>query len=194
MALAYSLGVVALVSTALLRLRRGALAQHLRHAAIWIVIVAVLALAYAFAGDLQGVSRRLALAFSAGDPVRTAERELVIPQDESGGYSVVARVDGHRVVFLVDTGASETVLSPDDARRLGVAVDALSYDYAAETANGVGYGAPYAAGALEVGPIRMQDFAMTINQAPMSRSLLGLSFLDRLKSFEVRDRKLILRW
>jgi aspartyl protease family protein len=98
------------------------------------------------------------------------------------------------VRFIVDTGATGVVLSPDDARRIGVDMAGLRYTEVAETANGIGYGAPLTADRLEVGPIAMSDFKMSVNQAPMSASLLGMSFLRRLESFRVEDHKLVLRW
>jgi aspartyl protease family protein len=176
------------------RLTRGALPQHLRHVAIWLAIVAVLALGFAYRDLLAEVPRRLQLAFGAGAPIATAERELVIPQNDEGAYVVVGKVNGQKVLFVVDTGATDTVLSPRDARRLGMPVDQLTYDGESETANGTGHSAPITADSLEVGPIRLQRFAMAVNQAPMSASLLGLSFLDRLESYEFRGRKLVLHW
>ena len=110
------------------------------------------------------------------------------------GFELVGKVNGQRVRFLVDTGATDTVLSPDDARRIGIDVDQLHFVQAAETANGKGYGAAYAAKRLEVGPIAFDNFALVVNRAPMSSSLLGLSFLNRLESFQVRDGQLVLRW
>jgi aspartyl protease family protein len=191
---AYAAGVVVLVSTGLFRLGPGGFAQHLRHVATWLAIVAVLALAFAYRDVFSGAGQRLRLAFSAGDPVTTGDHELVIPQDDHGAFVVVGKVNGQRVRFVVDTGATDTVLSPDDARRLGAPVGSLRYADAAETANGVGYSAPYTARRLEVGPIAFDDFRVAINQAPMSSSLLGMSFLRRLRSFEHRDGQLILRW
>jgi aspartyl protease family protein len=191
---AYSGGIVVLIAAGLFRSRRGLGARHLRYAAIWALIIAGLALGFAYRAELAGVPRRLALAFSDGAPVVTAEHELVVPQDAGGGFLVIGKVNGQRVRFLVDTGASDTVLSPDDAKRLGVDLDGLKFTAAAETANGEAYGAPYEAARLEVGPIAFDKVPMIVNRAPMSNSLLGLSFLDRLESFQVKDRKLILRW
>ena len=191
---AYAAGLLVLVSAGLFRSGRAMRPQHLRHAAIWALVISGLALGFAYRDELAGVPQHLRLAFSAGDPVVTGEHELVVPQAEDGGFVVVGRVNGERVRFLVDTGASDTVLSPADARRLGLDVDSLSYAHAAETANGLGYGAAVVVDRLEVGPIARADFKVMVNQAPMSSSLLGLSFLNRLESFQVRDRKLILRW
>ena len=191
---AYLAGFALLVAAGLWRARSLRPVRLLRHAAIWVAIVAVLALGYAYREEIQGVPQRIAIAFGTGRPVATSPHELVISQDAEGAFQVVGRVNGQPVRFMVDTGASETVLAPQDAQRLGVDVASLSFDEQSETANGKGYGAPYLASSLEVGPIRLTNFKTEINKAPMSNSLLGLSFLKRLDSYEFRGRKLYLKW
>lgn len=191
---AYLCGFLVLLSAGAVRLTRDRAIQHLRHAAIWAVIVAVAALVFAYRGELAGVPRRLQLAFSNGDPVAMGEHELAIPRSDGGHYLVVGLVNGERVRFLIDTGASDTVLSPADAQRLGISPGSLRFDRLAETANGTGYGAAWTADRLEVGGIRLTDFPVTVNQAPMSTSLLGMSFLNRLEAFEFRGGQLILKW
>ena len=190
----YLMGLVLLVTAGLFRSGRIVRPEHLRYAAIWAAIVGLLALGFAYRDELSEAPQRLRLAFSAGDPVATKPGELVIPRDESGHYVVVARVNGQRVRFLVDTGATDTVLSPDDAQRIGLPLADLRYLRAVETANGEGYAAPFVADRFEVGPIVLSDFAVAVNQAPMSISLLGMSFLSRLDSFHFEGRNLVLRW
>ena len=191
---AWAVMLILLVSTGLFRLGRGAFSRSLGYIAIWAAAIGVLAVGYAYRDDLAGVPQRLRLAFGAGYPIATAEHEVVVPQDERGAFVLNARVNGQPVRFIVDTGATDTVLSPEAARRLGVDVDKLDFKESAETANGMGYGAPFVAQRLDVGPIAFANFPMVVNQASMSSSLLGLSFLNRLESFEIRDRKLILKW
>ena len=191
---AYAAGLVVLISAGVFRAGRGRSPERLKHAAIWLAIIAAVALGFAYRDELRGVPQHLRLAFSDGEPVAVGDHQLVIPQDGDGGFEVIGRVNGQRVRFLVDTGSTDTVLSLDDARRLGIDPAGLRFDEEAETANGKGYGAPYRARRLQVGPIALDDFKMSVNQAPMRRSLLGLSFLRRLDSFEVRGRSLILRW
>lgn len=192
--LVYQVGVVVLISTALLRGLRGSIGQHLKYVAVWSAIVAVLALGYAYRAEVMGVPQRLKLAFNVGTPVEIGERTLVVPQGEGGHYLVDGLVNGHRVRFMVDTGATETVLSPDDARRIGVPVESLNYGYEVDTANGKGYSAAYDANSLTIGPIALEGFRVMINKAPMGGSLLGMSFLKRLDAFEFRDRQMILKW
>ena len=191
---AYYAGFAVLVAAGAWRLRSFGPTQILRHAGIWAAIVAVLALGFAYRAEISAIPQRLSLAFNTGRPVVVGPHELAISQDDQGGFEVVGKVNGQPVRFMVDTGATDTVLTPQDARRLGVDTAALRFDQQAETANGKGLGAAYVAQSLEVGPIRLANFKMSINQAPMSRSLLGLSFLNRLDSFAVRGRTLYLKW
>lgn len=184
---------VALVSAGVFRAGRIRWAEKARHLAIWAGIVGVLVLGLAYRDEVADVGRRVRGEFSSTYPVATGAHELVVSQDENGGFFIIGQVNGQPVRFLVDTGASDTVLSPADARRLGVDAAALRFDRPAETANGVGYGAAFTAESLAVGSIRFADFSMLVNQSPMTSSLLGMSFLRRLESFQVRGRKLYLK-
>ena len=187
-------GLVAVVSTGILTAGRFRWAEKARHAAIWVGVVALLFLGVAYRGELEGVAQRVRSEFAPAYPVATGAHELVVTQDDGGGFFVMGQINGQPVRFLIDTGASDTVLSPADARRLGVDLAALHFDHVAETANGPGYSAPFTAASLAVGPIKFADVPMAINQSPMSNSLLGMTFLRRLDSFEVRGSKLVLKW
>jgi aspartyl protease family protein len=186
------IGWMVLVSVNILAPGRINWGEKTRHAAIWVGIVAVFVLGLAYRDELVGIGQRVRGEFTSSYPVATGARELVVNQDQDGGFYVMGQVNGQLVRFLVDTGASDTVLSPADARRIGVDTAALQFDHAAETANGVGYGAPFTADSLAVGAIRFTGVPLLINQAPMRSSLLGMSFLKRLESFHVEGRKLYL--
>lgn len=190
----YRAGFLLLVCAAMFRAGAAVRPQHLRHLVFWALFAAALALGFAYRDELAGVREHLQLAFSTGEPVATGAHELVVPRAEDGSFVVVGEVNGQRVRFLVDTGASDTVLSPDDARRIGVDIDHLRFVPAGETANGVGYGAAWVAPRLAVGPIALRNFPVLVNKAAMSSSLLGRTFLDRLQSFRVEGDKLVLRW
>jgi aspartyl protease family protein len=192
--LVYLLGFLVLLSTGVFRASRSNLKDHLKHAAIWVAVISVAAVAFAYRDVFEGAAQRLRIAFSDGTPVPAGPHELVIPQDADGAFVVIALVNGQRVRFMVDTGATATVLSPEDARRAGIDPSGLHYDSLSETANGTGSGARTTVRTLAVGPIMFDNFEVTVNQAPMSGSLLGVSFLDRLQSFHVEGHKLILKW
>ncbi len=188
-------GAAAVVfSGALLRATRREAFRGVGFAALWLVIAAVLGMGYLYRAELAEAPQRLLMALNVGAPVTTGERELRVAKNAGGAFIIIGEVNGQRVPFMVDTGASHTVLSPADAQRIGVPIETLNYDQTAETANGLGYGAVWTADRLAIGPIVRKDFAMDVNKAPMSGSLLGMSFLDTLESYEVRDGVLILRW
>ncbi|MBV9512360.1 MAG: TIGR02281 family clan AA aspartic protease [Caulobacteraceae bacterium] len=191
--ISYQLGFVALVALGLLS-RPMRLGQALRYIAIWGAVVAVVGLGYVYRGALMDAALRLRSALVPAYVQPSAAHELVLSQDDGGGYSVMGAVNGQPVRFAVDTGASDIVLSPADATRLGIDLSRLDFSGRFATANGVGQGASYIAETLDVGPIQLRNVPMAIDRAPMGSSLLGMAFLRRLESFEVRDGRLYLRW
>ena len=167
--------------------------QGLRNAGIWVGIIAVLVIGVTYRAELADGAQRLRMALSFSYPVATNPHELVITQSGDGSFYVMGKVNGQLVRFVVDTGASETVLSPADAKRLGIDISGLVFDQVSETANGEGHGANYTADSLAIGNIGFMNMPMTINQAQMSSSLLGMTFLRKLESFQVKGDRLYLR-
>jgi aspartyl protease family protein len=186
-------GFFALVSSRVLIVGHIQWSQKARHAAIWVGVIAVLVLGFAYQDELLGVGQRVRAEFSSSYGVATSAHELVVAEGPAGGFFVMGQVNGQPVRFLVDTGSSDTVLSPADAQRVGVNMASLNFEHMAETANGTGYGALFTADNLTVGPIKLDSMPMVVNQAPMSFSLLGMTFLRRLDSFRVRGRRLYLK-
>lgn len=119
--------------------------------------------------------------------------EVRFPISAGGRIMVEAKVDGVPVHFLVDTGASDVVLSPRDAECIGFDHAKLRFDQAYRTASGTISGAPVTLGQIAVGPIHMKNVKATVNGRAMDTSLLGMSFLSRLSGFSVTDGTLILR-
>ena len=187
--------ILAIVSAGLARTPRGHWGRMAKYAAGWVAIFAVGLGIYAFRDSFEGVGERLRAEFSGSYPVAgRGEHELEVAESDGGGFLVTGKVNGQPVTFIVDTGSTDTVLSPADAQRLGIDTGTLNYGRQAETANGVGLSAPYTAERLEVGAIRIDDMPMEVNQTRLSASLLGMSFLQRLKSYQVRGHRLYLTW
>ena len=188
------LGVIlTVVASSVLFLRRIPLGETLRNIAIWAVICGVLLVGYAYRDDFSGLGRRLGGELMPSRPMATAGGEVELRAGAGGHFLVTAEVNGQPVDFLVDTGASDIVLAPDDAARLGYPPDSLSFTRQYATANGFGRGAPVRLDSLTVGPIAFYDVPASVNEAPMGESLLGMTFLRRLHSYEVRGDRLILR-
>src|SRR5579859_2988469 len=186
-------GVLALVSSGLVSARRFNLAATARIALGWAAIFIVAITAYALRDDVVRLALKVGQALIPAHAMSDGPRGLVIGRGDDGAFEVIGEVNGAPVRFVVDTGSTDIVLSPADAERAGVRSSAGAFDLPSQTANGVGYGAPATAESLSVGPIRLTDVPVSINKAPMGVSLLGMSFLRRLDSFEVRDDRLYLR-
>jgi aspartyl protease family protein len=132
--------------------------------------------------------------------IEVADGAVSIRADRSGHYVVEAMVavgrndgDGEPIRFLIDTGASDVVLSPRDAERLGFNVNALDYTRTYRTANGMVKGAPVRLNQISIGPLSLGEVRASVNGAPMRRSLLGMSFLSRLSGYEVSRERMVLR-
>ena len=123
--------------------------------------------------------------------VAAGPRTVVITRAANGNFDVEGSIDGRRLDFIVDTGASAVTLNSDAAARLGLHPAERDYTVALNTANGVVRGAAVRLDMVEVGDIMVRDVAAVIVPVAALRSnLLGLSFLSRLHHFDYRDGKL----
>ncbi|OCX66500.1 aspartyl protease [Thioclava sp. SK-1] len=114
------------------------------------------------------------------------------PLGPDGHFYLSARVNGVPIRFVVDTGATNIVLSQDDARRAGIDPDALAYVGRANTANGTVRTAPIRLQTLDLGPIHDTQVRATVNGGQMNGSLLGMDYLTRFARVELTRGKLVL--
>jgi aspartyl protease family protein len=120
-------------------------------------------------------------------------RTVTIPRDARGHFQVDARVDGRRMGFMVDTGASTIALTGNDAKRLGIHPSASEFTVQVRTANGTVRAAPVNLSTVEVGGLVVRDVrALVVPDSALSENLLGLSFLTKLRRFEYASGKLVL--
>jgi aspartyl protease family protein len=123
----------------------------------------------------------------------TNSRSIVVHPDARGHFQVDARVDGRRMEFMVDTGASVIALNVSAAARLGLHPAQREYIAEVKTANGIVRAAPARLGIVEVGNLAVRDVAaLVLPDEALSENLLGLSFLSRLRRFEYSNGKLVL--
>jgi aspartyl protease family protein len=124
--------------------------------------------------------------------VSNNSRSLVIKAGNGGHFEVEARVDGRRIAFLVDTGASQIALRESDAARLGIHPTPRDYKVKIHTANGIGRAALVQLRMVEVGNIVVRDLpALVSPDEALGVNLLGMSFLSRVRWTHERG-KLIL--
>lgn len=160
---------------------------------IWVMIGLVLVVGYTLKDDFAAIGSRLMGALVPSMAVETGAGEITLNRRSDGHFHVSATVNGERVQFLVDTGASVVTLTRDDAERAGLNPDTLSYSQRFDTANGITFGAPVRIDRLDIGGIAITDVRAAVMERGLGTSLLGMSFLDRLSSFSVEGDTLTLR-
>ncbi|NOE33093.1 MULTISPECIES: TIGR02281 family clan AA aspartic protease [unclassified Ruegeria] len=126
-------------------------------------------------------------------PQMTVSGETIeVPRAYDGHYYLPVLVNGEPINFLVDTGASQIVLSAQDAERAGINPDQLNYFGRALTANGEVRTAPIRLETLTVGPITDQNVSAWVNEGELHKSLLGMDYLHRFSNIQFADGRMIL--
>ena len=135
-------------------------------------------------------SRQTAHAQTIG---HAASRSLSIPRDFRGHFLTEGRIDGQRIGFMVDTGASVVALNETSAARFGLRPSRGDYSATVTTANGTIKAARTRIAMVEIGELVVRDVdAMVLPDAALSENLLGLSFLSKLKRFEYANGQMVL--
>jgi aspartyl protease family protein len=162
-------------------------------ATVWAALFIALTGVYAYRFEASEIVGRIAGGLLPSEPQVERGGEVVINRRLSGEFAIAGRVNNARVTFLFDTGASAVVLTAEDARRAGVETSRLVFDVPVATANGAAMAAETRLEQIAVGPIVMRNVpAMVARRGALDESLLGMSFLERLKSYTVEHDRLIL--
>jgi aspartyl protease family protein len=166
--------------------RRGRLGRSLRDLAVWGLIFAMVVIAYGF----RDVLRRELLPSAM---VQVAPDAIELRRARDGHFHAELEVNGAPVRFMVDTGASDLVLSFRDAERVGLEPGRLAFTGRAMTANG-----PVGTAAVRLGVVKFGGFTDTgvpasVSDGGLATSLLGMSYLDRFAAIEISGDRMTLR-
>ena len=126
-----------------------------RHAAIWVGVVIVIGMGYAYRFELSAVRDRFLEELVPGQGQEGTGGEIRLRVGGGGHFRLEAFVNDLPVQFLVDTGASDVVLAPADVVRVGFDLNQLNYSRRYQTANGIVKGAPVELGRVQIGPIEI---------------------------------------
>jgi aspartyl protease family protein len=131
---------------------------------------------------------------AAAEPSQPAanSRSVAIPRGQNGHFQTDGVVDGRRLGFLVDTGASVIALREGDAARLGIHPAQREFTMRVNTANGVILAAPVELNRVEVGDVTVRNVAgLVLPDEALAQNLLGMSFLSRVH-WQYEGGKLVL--
>jgi aspartyl protease family protein len=161
--------------------------------AVWAAVLLALTGVYAYRYEAADFFGRVAAELLPSEPQVGRGGEVIVNRRLTGEFSIAARVNGARATFLFDTGASMVVLTAADARKAGIDTRGLAFDVPVATANGSALAAEIRLDQIAVGPIVMRGVpALVARPGALEESLLGMSFLEHLKSYTVERGRLIL--
>ena len=176
-----------------LALFRERFSHALEAALIWVVVAALLVVGYTFRFELRDVGDQV---LSELVPGRAAARgrAVQLARGETGDFQIATEVNGKRVPMVLDTGATAVVLTHDAAKAAGLPLEMIKYTVNIDTANGRTHAAAVTLDRIAIGGILEKSVPALIAQpGQLKTSLLGMSFLNRLQSWEVRGDRLLLR-
>lgn len=158
--------------------RRGQVGRRLRDLLVWVLIFAMVIIAYGFRDVLREQLFPAAMVQVSGDTIE-------LRRGSDGHFHATLEVNGVPVRFMVDTGASGIVLARPDAEKIGLDPDALAYLGTAQTANG-----RVATAGVRLGLVRLGGFTDTnvpamVTEGGLGSSLLGMSYLDRFANIAI---------
>ncbi len=191
--LAVDVALAVFIGVMVLTLFHERISQAFQAALFWAVVAFILVLGYTYRMDLRDIGDRVLAELIPGRAA-TRGRLVEIARGRAGDFSIAVQINGARIPMVLDSGASAVVLTQEAAKAAGLPLEVLHYDINVDTANGHARAASVTIDRIAVGGIVERSVAALIAQpGQLKTSLLGMSFLNRLESWEVRGDKLMMR-
>ncbi|MBF0342545.1 MAG: TIGR02281 family clan AA aspartic protease [Magnetococcales bacterium] len=171
-----------------------ALPGFLKNIGLWLLVLFLLTAAYGWRHDLVEFQQRFFATVLPQRGFSQGSGSWSVYKSSDGHFHVEPRINGISIRMLVDTGASDIVLTRSDARRIGLSPDRLEYTIQYRTANGMTRAAPVMLDELRLGDFSLRRVPASVNAGDTDDSLLGMTFFKRLDAYEVKNDLLTLRW
>ncbi|MCX7566056.1 TIGR02281 family clan AA aspartic protease [Sulfitobacter sp. F26169L] len=162
---------------------RGGLGKMLQQAMIWGFLFLGVIAAYGLWNDVQRQTMN-------DQMLQLGDGQISVPRQLDGHYYLTLRLNGENIRFVVDTGATDMVLSREDAQRAGLDPATLNFIGTANTANGRVRTAPVRIDTVQLGDITDTDVRASVNGGEMDGSLLGMGYLEKWGRIEISGGEL----
>jgi aspartyl protease family protein len=191
--LVLKVGAVVFAGGLVLVMFRERLSKALEAMLFWAVVGLLLVVGYTYRFELRDASDRVIAELVPGH-VAGHGRNVEVVRGRGGDFALAAHINGARVPMVLDTGASSVVLTQAAAKAAGLPLEVLDYSVNVDTANGRTRAAPITLDRLAVGGLTERAVpALVAQPGQLKNNLLGMSFLNRLESWQVRGDRLLLR-
>ena len=185
--------ILVFLGATLLMLFRERFIQAITAALLWVVVGLVLVIGYTYRFEFGDIADRVLAELIPGHVISHG-RTVEVARSGGGDFAINAQINGARIAMVLDTGASSVVLTADDAKAAGLPLDLLNYTVGIDTANGRTRAAPVTLDRIAVGGLEERSVdALVVQPGQLKTSLLGMSFLNRLQSWQVNGDRLILK-
>jgi aspartyl protease family protein len=197
--LAIMLALLVYVAGGLMTRYAGGASAMVRDAVTWIALGLGLVTLYAYKEELTPLAARVVAELLPGTAMTVEESangltEVKIRRRLDGHFNAIVDLNGKPVSMIVDTGATSIVLTPKDAKKAGIDPEKLTYRIPVLTANGRTVAARVRLDKVAIGPLdRTKVEALVAKPGALTESLLGMTFLSRLRSYEFSGDFLTLR-
>jgi aspartyl protease family protein len=191
--LALKLALIIFAGGLVLAMFHERLSKALEAMLFWAVIGLLLVVGYSYRFELRDVADRVIAELMPGH-VAGHGRNVEVVRGHGGDFAVGAHINGVKIAMVLDTGASSVVLTQAAAKAAGLPIEVLDYTVNVDTANGRTRAAPVTLDRLAVGGLIERAVpALVAQPGQLKNNLLGMTFLNRLESWEVRGDKLRMR-
>jgi aspartyl protease family protein len=192
-ALALKLALIIFAGGLVLTLFHERASRALEAMLFWVVIGLLLVVGYSYRFELRDVADRVTAQLLPGH-VAGHGRNVEVVRGRGGDFAVGAQINGARIPMVLDTGATSVVLTQAAAKAAGLPLEVLEYTVNVDTANGRTRAAPVTLDRLAVGGLIERAVpALVAQPGQLRNNLLGMTFLNRLESWEVRGDRLRMR-
>ena len=167
-----------------------------RSLGLWALLILAFVAVYQYRYELQDFASRVIAGLVPGSPMSVGDGgdTVMLVKLGNGHFGARGEVNGQKVDFIVDTGASSTVLTFGDAAKIGIDTSRLNFAIPVMTANGSTRAALALVDTIGVGSILRRDLNVYVSaDGSLETSLLGMNFLDTLSGYDVRGDRMILR-
>lgn len=156
----------------------------------WGVFFLLIIIGYAFKAEVQYVSNRVLAVLIPSHSWVSSEGQLIIARSQDGHFYLNLVINGIPIKFVIDTGATDVAITKKDAQALKIDLSKLKFSRAYRTANGVSFAAPIKLPKVQIGPQIFENIDAHVASGDLDISLLGMSLIERFRSFKI-DKDLL---
>jgi aspartyl protease family protein len=165
----------------------------IKYLSIWIIITLLAIISYSYRYELQMAKEKVTRELLPGTSTHDRRsRKIILTRAKDGHFYLNTIINKQKIRFLVDTGASDVALSLQDAKKIGIDFNRIKFDKIYSTANGQTKGASINLNHLIINNVKFKNISASVMSSNMGVSLLGMTFLNRLKKIEFKSNSLIL--